>query len=427
MDTLEARFSRHRRQRRAVQWRVSFAHGHGAGAAERWFEWFAPVTAAPDVLARVHNGVLLLQPAAVRIHGPRVDGLKVLARVHKIPLAWGDDRMPRLAEGTLDLPAIEQRQRGRALPGVAVGLDIGGTGMKACALVEGRIVRRAHGRTWPAGSSGIDSLVRRARELVAEVAGPDPVGSLGIGFASPMGVGGHIVGLSTVMREKLGGTEALADLPSQISAGITAGPVACYNDLANLGRHLSGLGRRRLLRLQIGTSFGGCWIDADGTVNAVELGRLIVDGAPDARPHTYLPLSGAMKSYLSGYGISLTLSEVLGEEVGAWDAGYRLAELLSAGRPEGREVAEWVSTLMSGAIHEARTFLPGLREVEAGGSLLTGITGRRVRDGVRESLRGLSTPPSFDIASDPGYDGAVAAALAPLLDTPLRGLQRVDG
>jgi len=427
MEILETRFARHRRHRRALQWRVGFAHGHGHGAAERWFQWLAPESASADVLARIHNGVLLLQPAAVRIHGPRTEGLEVLSEIHKVPLAWGDEALPRLAEGTLDLPAIVQPARGRVGEGLAVGLDIGGTGMKACSLVKGRIHRRAHGRTWPEGEQGIDSLVERARGLVVEVAGDEGVGSLGIGFASPMGVGGQVVGLSTVMREKLGGLDAVADFPKRVSAGLTRGPVACFNDLANLGRHLSGAGRRRLLRLQIGTSFGGCWIDADGTVNAVELGRLVVDGAADARPHTYLPLKGAMKAYLSGYGVALSLTEVLGEPIDAWDAGFRLRELLMKGRPEGREVASRTARLLAGAIHEARAFLPGLREVEVGGSMLQGLTGRLVRDEVRALLDPLATPPAFAIATDPGYDGALAAAQAPLLDTPLRGLQRVEG
>lgn len=426
MEILEHRFAAHRRHRRAVQWRVGFAHGHGGGAAERWFQWLAPPSAARDVLSRIHNGVLLLQPAAVRIHGPRSEGLELLGEIHKIPLAWGDERMPRLAEGTLDLPAIEQPEPRPSREGVAVGLDIGGTGMKACALVDGRIEARAHGRTWPDGETGIESLVTRARALVEEVAGDRVIGSLGIGFASPMGVGGQVVTLSTVMRQRLGGIDVLADFPGRVGAGLCAGPIACYNDLANLGRHLSGGGRRRLLRLQIGTSFGGCWIDADGTVNAVELGRLVVDGADDARPHTYLPLSGAMKSYLSGYGVSMTLSELLGVEIGAWDAGYVLSDLLSEARPEGREAASWIAALLEGAISEARAFLPGLREVEVGGSMLQGVTGRVVRESVRKRLSGLATPTRFDIATDPGYDGALAAARAPLLDIPLRGLRRVE-
>ena len=427
METLEARFAKHRRHRRAVGWRVGFAHGHGGGAAERWFQWLAPASAAADVLARIHNGILLLQPAAVRVHGPPLEGLERIAEIHKIPLAVGDARMPRLAEGTLDLPAIEQPERGRVADGLAIGLDIGGTGMKACALQGGLILRRAHGRTWPEGASGVDCLVERARALVVEVAGEEGVGSLGIGFASPMGVGGQVVGLSTVMREKLGGIGVLADFPSRVAQGLTTGPVACFNDLANLGRHLSGGGRRRLLRLQIGTSFGGCWIDADGTVNAVELGRLVVDGGADARPHTYLPLTGAMKAYLSGYGVALTLEELTGQRSTPWEAGYRLAELLAEGRPEGREAAGWIASLLAGAIHEARAFLPGLREVDVGGSMLQGVTGRVVRARVREQLDALPTPPSFQIAADPGYDGAVAAAQAPLLDTPLRGLRRVEG
>ena len=422
MKTLEQAFRTHRRHPRARRWHVGFSLGHGTGAAERVIELRGPASASADLVHRIHNGILLLQPAAVRV----AEGLDlgVLRQVHRIPIASGDQPVVGLGEGTLDLPGIEEA-RGGPRGGLAVGLDIGGTGMKACAVRGGRIVAKAHGRTWPDGEHGVDSLVRRARALVQQVA-DGPIGSLGIGFASPMGLGGQVVGLSTVMRDRLGGVQVLHDFPARVAAGLCDGPLACYNDLANLGRHLSGQGRRRLLRLQIGTSFGGCWIDADGTVNAVELGRLVVDASPQARPHTYLPIRGAMKSYLSGLGVGWTLGELLGEPVDAWQSGYRLAELLRAGRAEGRETADWIAQLLVGAIGEARVFLPGIDAVEVGGSMLQGQAGRAVRTRVEALLAEQQVAPMFRIASDPGYDGALAAAEAPLLDTPLRGLRRLE-
>ena len=80
--------------------------------------------------------------------------------------------------------------------------------------------------------------------------------------------------------------------------------------------------------------------------------------------------------------------------------------------------------MLVGVIAEARAFLPGLLEVEVGGSMLRGGTGRLVRAAVRRRLSELSAPPRFSISLDPGYDGAIAAAWAPLIDAPLRGMQR---
>jgi hypothetical protein len=134
-----------------------------------------------------------------------------------------------------------------------------------------------------------------------------------------------------------------------------------------------------------------------------------------------------MKSYLSGYGVTLTLKDLIGEDLTAWDAGYRWAELVSAGDPRGRELAAWVAELLVGVIAEARAFLPGLLEVEVGGSMLRGGTGRLVRTEVRSRLDQMPSPPSFSISLDPGYDGAIAAAWAPLIDAPLRGMQRLAG
>ena len=430
LQCLHERLGQTRRSGRAKTWRITYAFGHGAGAARREIVVVAPTNRAEEVLKRLHNGVLLLHPAAVRLRAPVPEErlqplLGQLRGLHAVPIAVNDASFETMA-GAVDLPLVALSQGPTAsLNGVAVGLDIGGTGMKCTALLEGQPLRRAHAPTWPEGEFGIESLVTRARALVQEVAAGDRIGALGVGFASPMSIDGRVTSLSTVMQRRLGGLDAARDFPERVAAGLTDGPLAFFNDLANLGRHLSGLGRRRLLRLQVGTSFGGCWIDADGTVNGAELGRLIVDVSPDARPHTYLPIAGAMKSYLSGYGVTLTLKELLGEDLTAWEAGYRWGELVQAGDPRGRELAEWVAHLLVGVITEARAFLPGLLEVEVGGFMLRGGTGRLVRTAVQRRLEQNDSPPRFSISLDPGYDGAIAAAWAPLIDAPLRGMQRL--
>ncbi len=417
------------RSARARSWRISFAFGHGAGAARRDVVVLAPSSGAESVLKRMHNGILLLHPAAVRLQAPLEEPelqpmLDTLRSMHLVPIAVNDAPFRGLDRGPMDLPLVAMTPAPVQVEGVAMGLDIGGTGMKCVALREGQAVRKGHAPTWPEGETGVDSLVSRARSLVEEVASGEAIGALGVGFASPMSVDGTVLSLSTVMQGRLGSLEAAREFPQRLAEGLTDGPVAFFNDLANLGRHMSGRGRRRLLRLQIGTSFGGCWIDADGTVNPTELGRLVVDSSQDARPHTYLPLHGAMKSYLSGYGVALTLAELIGETLTPWQAGYRWAELVSAGDPRGRTLAEWVAQVLVGVIAEARAFLPGLLEVEVGGSMLRGGTGRLVCAAVRRRLSELSAPPRFSISLDPGYDGAIAAAWAPLIDAPLRGMQR---
>lgn len=432
MKTLNDALLRAGRQPRACPWTITYRFGHGGGAAERPVSVIAAPGDTRLVLSRVHNGILLLQPASVHIAGPRElendPILNELGLLHRIPIGHGDVADVLLPDGSLDLPGRESHEpSGEAgLAGRAVGLDIGGTAMKACALgPNGQVLASARALTWPEGERGIDSLVDRGRALVNEVAEGEPVASLGVGFASPMGLGARITGLSTVMRDRLGEVDVLADLCPRLAQGITRGPTALFNDLANLGRDLSGQGRRRMLRLQIGTSFGGCWIDADGTVNYVELGRLIVDASPTARPHTYLPIRGAMKSYLSGYGVGLTLAEELEHPVSAWDSGFELAKLLRAGDPRGLKTVTWMAELLVGVIHEASAVLGGLREVEVGGSMLQGVTGARLRAQVDERLSGLDRPPEFRVARDPGFDGAVAAARAPGLKTPLRGMRRV--
>lgn len=429
--TLHERLQKLRRAPRAQAWELELRFGLGGGADTRSFVWLAPPSAGAHILSRLHNGLLLLQPASAELRSPVSEAvlgapLQALRSIHKIPIRINQAPEPE-DPGSIDLPSrTEPHFQALATGTVAVGLDIGGTGMKCCAADGQRILAKASSPTWPEGEHGIDSLIARARALITQVSAGYKVGSIGIGFASPMAIDGSVTSLSTVMQKRLGGIHVLDGFAQRVSQDLCTGPTALFNDLTNLGRHLSGQGKRRLLRLQVGTSFGGCWIDADGTVNPSELGRLIIDAGPSPRPHTYLPIQGAMKRYLSGLGVGERIGELLDRPVSAWDSGYVLADLLADGDPRGQAVCDWIGHLLFGVIAEAQVFLGGLRHVEVGGSMLQGATGRRVREAVHPRTSGLIDAPEFRIATNPGFDGALAAARAPLLGTPLRGMRRLS-
>jgi len=429
-ETVGERLAAAARHPRAKLWTLRVYYGYSRNASRRTFALRAPLAAARAVMARLHNGILLLHPAYARVT-VEADASCIepwrerFSELHGLSIVVGDAPQPAPRGGQAPMPSVRPADVTPPPRGLALGLDIGGTGMKACALREGRLLRCARAPTWPRGEAGLDSLLRRARALVIEVAAGEQPVSLGVGFASPMGVDGRVDSLSTVMRERLGEGAALDDFAERVAAGLVDGPVAFYNDLANLGLMLSGRRRRRLLRLQIGTSFGGCWIDADGTVNPAELGRLVVDMHPAARPHTYLPLRGAMKSYLSNYGVARSASELASREVTPLEVGFLLSDWLRDGDPRGARLVAWIAHLLAGVIGEASVILPGLEEVEVGGGMLQGPTGRRLREAVQARLDKVSGAPRFALSSRPGFDGAFAAALAPLREAPLRGRRRM--
>ena len=270
MITLHDRLLAHAEHPRAVPWTIRLHSGFSSNALARAYTLFAPPTpeAARSVLHRLHNAVVLSSPAAAELEAPveadRLEPLlSQLRSVHHVGIFLAGEPI-RPTGRTFDLPSVDDLAP--AGEGLAAGLDIGGTGMKACVVQDGVAIRAASAPTWPDGAHGIDSLVNRARALLVEVAAGAPVGSLGIGFASPMGVDGRVLELSTTMREKVGDLAAFDGFAQRVAQHIVSGPVAMFNDLANLGRHLSARGERRFVRLQIGTSFGGCWIDSNGTV-----------------------------------------------------------------------------------------------------------------------------------------------------------------
>lgn len=292
--------------------------------------------------------------------------------------------------------------------------------MKACVLRGRTLLRTVSGPTWPDGANGVQSLVERARALVVQVAAGEPLGSLGVGLAAPMAVGGRVVELSTVLREKVGDRSAFDGFAERVAAGLVDGPVAMFNNLANLGRYLSAEGSRRVVRVQIGTSFGGCWIDANGDVSAVEMGRLVVDVGPDATPHPYLPLVGAMRSYLSNTGVARCLEPLVGHVVDPRTAGHLLRGLLDAGDPAGEATLQWMADTLVGVISEVHAILPGVTRVELGGSMLQGPAGKRI-----EALVQPRAEVPLTVSAKPGHDGAVAAAWAPRVAASLKGLKRV--
>ena len=426
MITLHARLAELGAHSRACPWTIRLHSGYSSSGMARDYVLFAPpsANAAKYVLARLHNAVLLSNPAAAELEAPvDADALEPLfsqlKAIHHVGLFRAGETI-RPTRADFDLPSIDIPTNLVPGEGLTAGLDIGGTGMKACVLRDGTLLRVASAPTWPDGEEGIDSIVRRARALLAEVCQGERIGSLGIGFASPMGVDGRVTELSTVMRLKVGDVHAFEGFAARVADGLVQGPVAMFNDLANLGRHLSALGSRRLVRLQIGTSFGGCWIDANGTVYATEMGRLVVDAGPDAVPHPYLPIAGAARAYLSNRGVADDLGRRYGVALDPRTSGHRLREGLAAGDPRAVASLDRMAETLRGVVAELHAILPGVTTVECGGSMLQGPAGRGLAARLSDGL-----PVEFRIASQPGHDGAVAAAMAPLVAARLKGLKRV--
>ena len=100
--------------------------------------------------------------------------------------------------------------------------------------------------------------------------------------------------------------------------------------------------------------------------------------------------------------------------------GHQLVEMLGAGAPEATETVEWLIEALRGVVLELHAVLPGITEVECGGSMLVGALGRAIQQGVA-----ARSPVRFSIPSRPGFDGAIAASAAPGLGVSLRGHKRM--
>lgn len=184
----------------------------------------------------------------------------------------------------------------------AIGIDIGGTRLRAARVKAGVIEARA---TAPSSRDPVE-VMTRVLGLVAEVRAPG-VSALGIG------VPGQVQ--ADARRVLSGGYVNLSgfDFAADVEAA-TGLPVTIENDatMALLGEaaHGAAKGRRNVVLLTIGTGIGGAILDGGrilrGAGSAGQLGHLCVD--PNGRP-CVCGRVGCVETVSSGTAFGTHLSE----------------------------------------------------------------------------------------------------------------------
>lgn len=202
-------------------------------------------------------------------------------------------------------------------PGLAIGLDVGGTKILG-GLVDGFTRRVRHEIRIPtpagAGAEGIlAALAEAARQLLA-AAGDQPL--VGIGVSSA----GHVDWETGRIVDGTPNIPGWSGTPlAQELHAATGLPVSCDNDgnAAAYGEAWAGAGRGRkaIVALTLGTGFGGGIIER-GTVlrghkgGGGELGHMIL--VPDGRPCN-CGQRGCVEAYVSGTALTREARNLWGE------------------------------------------------------------------------------------------------------------------
>lgn len=215
----------------------------------------------------------------------------------------------------------------------AIGIDIGGTRLRAARVVDGRIEARATAPSTPDPRVVLDRVIALAREITR----PD---TMAIG----LGVPGQVHAVSR--RVLSGGYVNFAgiDVAGEVEAA-TGLPVTIENDatMALLGEaaHGAARGLRNVVMLTIGTGIGGAILNGGhilrGAGAAGQLGHLCVD--PEGRA-CVCGRVGCVETVSSGTAFAMHLAEA------GLPPGTRAEELLTRDDAVARRVIiAWAAPL----------------------------------------------------------------------------------
>ncbi len=210
-----------------------------------------------------------------------------------------------------------------------IGVDFGGTGIKAGIVVDGRVVRSASSPT-PKGvpaETVLDTIARTVLEL-----DPAPK-SVGVAIPGEVDPAGRCWGLPNVPGFK--GVELGKGLSDRLRC-----PVAVENDAttAALGEYLYGHGSRypSFLMITLGTGLGGGLVIGGqlypgGNGFAGEIGHINIDPSPTA-PLCGCGKRGCLETYTGTAALIRKFAELGG---GAAEEILQIAEAARAGQPAG--------------------------------------------------------------------------------------------
>ncbi|WP_030827275.1 ROK family protein [Streptomyces hygroscopicus] len=225
---------------------------------------------------------------------------------------------------------------GNAAP--VVGLDLGGTGLRAVAWQDGRTIASTQALTSDLGAGPVSDRVGRLAQLVTGLlpAGPGPT-AVGIGASGP------VDNATGVIRNQ----ETLpwfSDFPLVAALRERLGvPVVIDNDAvtAALGEHMAGAGRNcdRMLMITLGTGIGAAMLVDGRPVRGLdgahpEGGHLPVTADPTV---CYCGLTGCWEQAASRSALQRMLRARLGEDHPGSET-LRLGSETAASDPEVRRV-----------------------------------------------------------------------------------------
>lgn len=293
---------------------------------------------------------------------------------------------------------------------VALGIDIGGTHLRAARVCGAEIEARATA----ASSPDPRTVLARCLALVDDVRTPE-VTAIGIGIPGQVD--------AEVRRAISGGFVDLSgfDLFAEVEAA-TGLPVVIENDatMALIAEAAFGAaqGRENAVMLTIGTGIGGAVLERGrvlrGARAAGQLGHIVVE--PEGRP-CLCGRVGCVETTSSGTALGRLIAEA------GLDAGTRIEDLLTRTDPPARGVV----TAWSGPLRRAVDSLISILNpdlVVLGGGL--GPAAAAALETVPEAQSWYHAPVlAATLGDDAGVIGAARAALAALPAPP--AVDRADG
>ncbi len=293
------------------------------------------------IAAILNNYTMTLGPRRIRINGLKKELFQEVERVlqsdfGQVLEAVGDfygaeaakDFLTRVSEAETLIPAVSAAEPSQPAEkefdpkkGTTIGIDIGGTNIKAVIIRGGEVIQQETRPTFPPGTEKetAQEFVSRVAEFINGVKGDLRIDGIGLGWYGDTSFEGDPI-LNADTLQKFSPKEEynnLKEMTSRLSEQFSV-PVKLWGDSEANGLYHSIVSNLKSGAVLIsGTSMGWAYLNSAGKYHKGFnlISRAVIDMSADALPHSDTQVKGVVQQYTASRGFVMVAKEVISRNV----------------------------------------------------------------------------------------------------------------
>jgi len=325
-----------------------------------------------------------------------------------------------LSKGTLNLTS--KKTSFDTTRGNLVGIDLGGTAIKAVAIVNGKKVKEHSVKWFPQEISDPKTHLRLIIEVIKDVSKDmNSIDAIGISWAGAT-TKGRIIGSGPITQGLNSESNDFQWLKDNLNEYISTefGNAVVYvsndGDAGVFGTTIS-MSLDDAVGFGMGTGLAFAYVDKNSNLNTKILGEggnVIIDMNPLAPKHTWTGVPGVLQRYLSQWGVVWEAEKAGIEEIkeaNFQDKAKIVGELLEKGDPRAQKVFENIGRYLAVAIAEYHQYF-NMKNIVIFGGVTTGKSGKVIKGSAEKVLNDKF--PDLEVVirinPKPQYAAAIGAA-----------------